>query len=72
MSPTSKKIFADIESLGSADRYIENVAEVIGHIALFDDFSEEEIRALAHYMTCYAAPKITLCLPRAIAAIFYC
>ncbi len=57
MSPTSKKIFADIESLGSADRYIENVAEVIGHIALFDDFSEEEIRALAHYMTCYAAPK---------------
>lgn len=57
MSSTLKKLFADLEFLGSADRFVENLAETIEHITLFDDFSDEEIRALAHYMICYAAPK---------------
>lgn len=57
MSPTSKKLFADLKLLGNAEQYAENVAETIGHNNLFDDFSEEEIRALTHYMTCYSAPK---------------
>lgn len=57
MSPDKTTIYADLAYLGSAERYVQDVAEVVEHIALFDDFTESEIVALAHYMICYSAPK---------------
>lgn len=57
MVTNTKKIFSDLNNLGGADNYVQDVRSVIEHIALFDDFTGEEISSLAHYMVCYSAPK---------------
>lgn len=57
MADTLKRIYGDLEDLGRADKYIDEILEIIHHINLFDDFSEGEIRAICHYMRCFAAPR---------------
>ena len=57
MADTLKRFYGDLEDLGSADKYIDEILEIIHHINLFDDFSENEIRAVCHYMRCFAAPR---------------
>lgn len=57
MSELANKIYPNLECLGSADRYIEDIVEIIDHIKLFEDFSLDELNVLCHHMTCYAAPR---------------
>ncbi len=57
MSRSEKNIYADLEYLGGADGFVEDILEVIESIKLFDDFGVDEIRVLCHYMDCYAAPR---------------
>lgn len=57
MSFPLNTIYADIESLGRADKYLEEIVEIIQHIKLFDDFGMDEIKVLCHHMRCYAAPR---------------
>ena len=52
----NKNIYSDLEFLGSAEKYVENIQGVIEHIKLFDDFSFEEIKTLSFYLHCYHAP----------------
>ncbi len=52
----NKNTYSDLEFLGSADRYVENIQGVIEHIKLFEDFSFEEIKTLSFYLHCYRAP----------------
>ncbi len=57
MADTLKRFYGDLEDLGRADKYIDEILEIIHPIHLFDDFSEDEIRAMCHYMRCFAAPR---------------
>ncbi|MCB5187958.1 cyclic nucleotide-binding domain-containing protein [Methylobacillus caricis] len=43
--------------MGGADKYFEEILEIVNTIKLFGDFSDEEVRYLCSYMQCYAAPR---------------
>ncbi len=57
MNELRKNIYSDLEYLGSAEGYVEDILEVIEHTQLFEDFGLDELKALCHYMSCYAAPR---------------
>ena len=57
MTDTLKQIYGDLEDLGKADRYLDEILEIVHQIKLFDDFSMDEIKVLCHYMQCFAAPR---------------
>ena len=57
MDSISNTIYSDIECLFGADAYFDEIVEIIDHIKLFEDLNKEEIMALCHFMTCYAAPR---------------
>ncbi len=50
-------MYNDIENLGMADKFVDDILEIINHIKLFEGFSVDEVRVLCHYMECYAAPR---------------
>jgi CRP/FNR family cyclic AMP-dependent transcriptional regulator len=57
MDSIPNKIYSDIECLFGADGYFDEIVEIFNHIKLFEDFNKEEVMALCHFMTCYAAPR---------------
>jgi len=57
MTTALRHMYGEIDDFGRADRYIDEILEIIHHIELFEDFSEAEIRAVCRYMRCYAAPR---------------
>lgn len=57
MTDTLKQIYGDLEDLGKADRYLDEILEIVHQIKLFDNFSMDEIKVLCHYMRCFAAPR---------------
>ncbi|ABE50193.1 MULTISPECIES: Crp/Fnr family transcriptional regulator [Methylobacillus] len=50
-------MYPDLVHLGGADKYFEEILEIVNKIKLFGDFSNEEVRYLCSYMQCYAAPR---------------
>ena len=50
-------MYSDLIHLGGADKYVDEVLEIINSIKLLDDFSADEVRYLCAYMQCYAAPR---------------
>ena len=56
MLKLKENIYFDLEFLGSAEKYVENIMGVIEHIKLFEDFALDEIKSLCFYMDCYRAP----------------
>jgi CRP-like cAMP-binding protein len=46
-----------LKNLGRADEFIDEILEIAPDISLFDDFSEDEIRMVCHYMGCFAVPR---------------
>ncbi len=51
-----ENIYSDLDFLGSAEKYVENIVGVIEHIKLFEDFGLDEVKSLCFYMDCYRAP----------------
>lgn len=51
------KTYPELEWLGRADKYEDDIFEIINHIQLFDKFSRDEVQALCRFMQCYAAPR---------------
>jgi CRP-like cAMP-binding protein len=49
-------MFSEFEDLGDAVAYAGKIREVVGHNALFDEFSIEDLRELGPYMRVYRAP----------------
>lgn len=49
--------YSDLEYLGPADQYLEEILEIIHDIELFQGLSMEEISALSRYLQCFAAPR---------------
>jgi CRP/FNR family cyclic AMP-dependent transcriptional regulator len=52
-----KNIYSDLTYLGCAESYLEDIVENVDQITLFQDFSLDEIKAVCHYLHCYAAPR---------------
>lgn len=50
-------LYADLDYLGAASGYIDEVYAVISKGPLFEHFSLKEIEALCQYMHCFAAPR---------------
>jgi len=53
---TQTTIFPDFENLGDAVAYAEKIRQVVGHNALFDDFTVADLEHLGPYMQVYRAP----------------
>jgi CRP-like cAMP-binding protein len=51
------KMYADIEYLGNAEGFLDDILENIDEIKLFEGFNTDEIKVLSHHMQCYAAPR---------------
>ena len=57
MSTDFVKTFPDLVWLGRADKYEDEIFDIINEIKLFDKFSRDEVQALCRFMQCYAAPR---------------
>lgn len=57
MTELKNNIYLDIESLGNAEGFLDDILENADHIKLFKGFNQDELKALCHYMQCYAAPR---------------
>lgn len=53
---TQNRMFPDFEDLGDATAFAEQIRRVVGHNALFDDFTVEDLKQLGPYMHVYRAP----------------
>jgi len=49
--------YPGLDWLGRADKYEDDIFEIINHIKLFDKFSLDEVKSLCRFMQCYAAPR---------------
>jgi len=54
---TSAPLFPQLENLGSASGFVEEIQEVVGALSLFEGFSCQESALLCEYMTCFGAPS---------------
>jgi CRP-like cAMP-binding protein len=52
-------LYENLDYLGKADAYVDDVYDVISKGPLFEDFSRQEIAALCQYMHCFAAHRDT-------------
>jgi CRP-like cAMP-binding protein len=50
-------LYPNFQNLGSATLFVDDILEIIDKIAVFDDFSHEEIELFCGYMSCYSAPR---------------
>jgi CRP/FNR family transcriptional regulator, cyclic AMP receptor protein len=57
MNSTVQMLYPELEYLGSATRFIEDILQVIDQIPFFGGFSDQELQALSGYMGCYGAPR---------------
>lgn len=57
MTGLENKMYLDIESLGNAEGFLDDILENIDDIKLFEGFNEDELKVLCHFMQCYAAPR---------------
>jgi CRP/FNR family transcriptional regulator, cyclic AMP receptor protein len=63
MSVTSRPpLYQDLNYLGAASVYAEEVFSVIGAGPIFEQFSRREIEALCQFMHCFAASRDTVLL----------
>ena len=59
-NPTN--LYLDIEYLGSAEAFIDEVLSAINKEVLFDEFYRYEIEELSQFMHCFSAPAGTVLL----------
>ena len=57
MRQTPATPYSDIEALGRADRYIDEIMEIVHQIDLFESLTAPEIEAVCRHMDCFAAPR---------------
>ena len=49
--------YPSLDWLGRADKYEDEIFEIVNHIKLFDKFSIDEVKSLCRFMQCFAAPR---------------
>lgn len=71
MSATPRPpLYADLDYLGAASGYADEVYEVISKGPLFEEFTHQEIEALCQFMHCFAAPRDAVLLQEGDAGDF--
>jgi len=60
--PPHPILYQDIDYLGSASGYVEEVLETLNKEVLFDEFYHYEIEELCQFMHCFSAPDGTVLL----------
>lgn len=53
---TIEEKFAELEFLGSASNYLDDILQIVDCLALFEGFRKNEIEALCSLMECFGAP----------------
>ncbi len=61
-TPPSAILYQDIDYLGSASGFVEEVLETLNKEVLFDEFYHYEIEELCQFMHCFSAPAGTVLL----------
>jgi CRP/FNR family cyclic AMP-dependent transcriptional regulator len=56
MTDSAEYMYGDLEPLGSADQYMDEILEMVHQIDLFEGFNQMEVSAICQQMKCYAAP----------------
>lgn len=69
MTDSVEYMYGDLEPLGTADLYLDEILEIVHQIHLFDGFSQEEITAVCQHMKCYAAPGNYVILQEGMAGV---
>jgi CRP-like cAMP-binding protein len=49
--------YLDLEDLGSASNFVEEIVQVVERLSLFEGFNPDECRQLCEYMVCFGARK---------------
>jgi CRP/FNR family cyclic AMP-dependent transcriptional regulator len=57
MADSSIPAFPDLEHLGSASGFVEEIHDVVKTLSPFEGFSTPECTALCEYMECFGAPS---------------
>lgn len=57
MNSSQSSLYPDLEHLGSARRFMDDILQLIDKIPFFGGFSDQEIQALSGYMGCFGAPR---------------
>lgn len=62
MDTSNDNLFPDLENLGAATGFIDDIFAIIEQIPLFGDFDLIEVELLSAYMECFGAPAGTTLL----------
>ena len=57
MNSNSRELFPSLEYLGSATRYVGEIAEIVEHAPIFDDLTLPEVESLCGFMHCFGSPR---------------
>lgn len=69
MTDSVEYVYAELELLGTADLYLDEILEIVHQISLFDGFNQEEVSAVCKHMKCYAAPGNYIFLQEGMAGV---
>lgn len=59
---SAPRLFPEMEYLGSATDFVDEIHDIVKSMALFGGFSKQECEVLCEYMECYGAPSKTTIL----------
>jgi CRP-like cAMP-binding protein len=62
MTTPHQKPFAELEDLGGASDFVQEIQEILKTQSIFEGFSAQESALLCEYMECYGAPSRTTVL----------
>ena len=57
MEETTPLLYPNLESLGRASAFVDEIIDIIDFVPLFQGFDRDEIELLAGFMPCYGAPS---------------
>ena len=56
MEAETERLYANLESLGAATAFVDEIVDIIDFVPLFQGLDQAEIRTIAQFMSCYGAP----------------
>lgn len=69
MTDSIEYMYGDLEPLGAADLYLDEILEIIHQTPLFNGFNPEEVKAVCQHMQCYAAPSHYVLMQEGMAGV---
>jgi signal-transduction protein with cAMP-binding, CBS, and nucleotidyltransferase domain len=57
MEHTVRPLYPNLEFLGPATGFVDEIVDIIGFVPLFEGLDREEVWEITRFMSCYGAPK---------------